>query len=272
MGLLEKDISLRHEVNPCTRDTKDSFFTIRPVMNQDGSKPAGRRAGAFISRKFAEDYSDNLKALSVAIAIKLLYKNSCVYKYNPHKLAILLGMNYNTLKKHVDYLIANKVARIHNGNLTIRKLSWRHNHMNGARVYGDVSQILEQLRVLIVDTSITRQKKAIAFKKGLKTAALCKTLQDVKKTYKFEREHTEIGSIAIDERIRVTIRNIRSMLGINSRDAVLLRRKMISLGYGFCYQTRILSENTRYMERCDVPKNGYIHKGRLFVRESWVEA
>jgi hypothetical protein len=269
LGLIEKHNSTYSQINPNVIGGKD-WYTLRP--SYEINAPVNKRGttGVIVSRKFVADRMYMIREIAFAATVKQLFRGSMIYDYNPNKLAKMLGMNYNTVKKYVAVLLENNVAIINNGNLVIKQLRRDKSRRSITKVYGDQAQIISQLREFIVFCKLRSQRKAVDYREGIKTASLCRNLREVKKYYKLKRYDHEIFNRKSDFKMRMTINSLMDLLLINSRDAVQFRRSLINNGYGFCYTTTVLHPTCRHYDKSVLPTNSYCAKGRIYQRESWV--
>ncbi len=261
---------VKSHINPNKREWKDNTHK-KDIPSYLRYNKYVRHDGIFISKKFIREHPRYTKEIALAMLIKKRFGNSCVYDYNPHKFATMFNINYNTARKYVATLIDLGVAYIHHGNLVIKRITNRKNHNNGDWIkVTTLKNTALELRKFIIDSEITSQIKAIDFKRGIQSAALGKTLKDIKYARKHKDYLNEIGDVEIDEKVRVTISRFCDALCIGKRDAVSLRRKMIEDGYGFSYETKCVGIPAKYVYD-DVLKPGYfIFKGNVYKRESWV--
>lgn len=227
-------------------------------------------SGVIVSCSLAEQHVDNLKAIAMAVLIKERFpRNGTIYDYNPHRVAEMFSMNYNTVKSYVNYLLSCGIARMHHGNLTIGRLRHHHSKRNCVRVSGSIKSIVEALRQFIITSNIQHQRSQISHKEGIKSTALCRNLKEVRRFMR-ARRYGDISDIKIDELVRMTLNKIQDLLHVSRALAVEIRRNLIDIGYGFCYETRILCD-ARSVSPDDLPGNAYFYKGHVLVRDSWVQ-
>ena len=270
--LIEKSYNLPEQIslNKVTKNTPLDEYRPSYVMTTDNGRYTSD--GVLVSYRFLSKYDQYVKELAFAIQIKQRFRNCTIYKYNANKLTVMFGMNYNTVKKYVSVLKSIGVAKMHNGNLTIGALRKNKCRRNMTKVYGDMNQVISQLREYIVFVSLRRQKRAIKWREGIEAASLCRNLKDVKRFYKNQRSGYEISlNRKPNYNIRMTIAHICELLSMNTRDAVAFRKHLIKNGYGFCYKTSVVCSSAKHYDESMLNSRGYVYKGVVYERDSWVD-
>lgn len=272
MGLINYGDNLPCQYSP-NRISEDRSLRLSPAMCTNVPGSLKNCPGIIVSRKTIENHKDNLKIIAFAVQIKSRFpSNGTIYDYNPHKVARMFNMTYNTVKKYVSYLIEYGMAWMHHGNLTIRKLRASKNRRYTVKVSGNIKEVVNQFREYLLLHNLIQQKKKIVYKEGIIAKSSAPTVKLIKKRRRIlDKEGIDIFKQSIDKRIRLTVSSIEKLLRVNSRDAVAFRRHMISLGYGFCYETKLISDTSVGFQYADLPGTSYASRGRVYTRDSWVD-
>ena len=115
-----------------------------------------------------------LRPVALYLTLKLKYRNTIIYNYNPHKVSKLTGVSHKTVKRYINRLIEHKFVYINDsGHLVLRKQSKVKQDVTGEwkgirkllvleknRIDIKFSDVLLKVKYLVIKTDSVRQRYA----------------------------------------------------------------------------------------------------------------
>lgn len=193
----------------------------------------------------------NKKAIALAFIIKKLHTSGCIHNYTPKELSKQVGLSAPTVKKYINYLIAQDLAFIDSGNLTIKRL------YNASEQFYRIKEttlknIVKELNYILFINNIQSQKKAISFK------------DKVNKRNKDSDAENE----KLDHKIRMSNNLIARIIG-KSKSYARNFKKILKSEYKFVffYECTLISNSSLSY----LPSNCFTSRGRTYRVDCFVE-
>ena len=254
---------------------KDSIIPVYSDNIKYKTPTCSRMAGVLVSRRLIEENRDKPEAIALAVLIKGRHKNGCIYDYNPHKVALLSDIDDKTAKVYIEYLISIGIAIIRNGNLCIKKLRCEdecENKYIKQRFYAkDLKALADELLAYIIEVKLRNQQWTIDHKKRIfEIQENPKSVNDIRKMNEYHKANGEIVAKNIDEKVRMTTKDIRASLGCGNTKATRIKNLLRSKGYDFRVERKLYCNKAKYFDKKDLPKYSYVSKGRIITVNSYV--
>lgn len=223
------------------------------------------------SIKLIKLFSDSniLRQYAVFLQLKHIHVNSCIYKYNVHRLAQKSGMSRNSINKYVKFFLDNGWCRMHGKNIVFislkelrQKYSVKLKHtINISR--GKTQKVLSNLRYELLKQKTNQFNFLKDISNDLHNPKGKFALEKHKRALKYQRKTGK--SLLIDEvELKISLKRLGKVINLSPASAFnLIKSKQIEGKATVIKELFIKSPREFFGTACKYITQGYF-KGNFY--------